>query len=80
MVLAQSSSFWNEVVTLHTLWSPGAPRLPAKGSLSDCGPGGSSEIRGEQRLFEVEKELGIPLKNCSAVDAEDGLGCGLMGV
>lgn len=60
--LAQSSSFWNEVGTLHTLASPAA-HLPAKGNPSNCGPGGNSESGSEQGMFgvDVEEEPEIPL-------------------
>lgn len=77
--LAQSSSFWNEVVTLRTLGSPAA-HLPAKGSPSNCGPGGSSESGSEQGMFGVDvvEAPEIPLRNCSARDAEDRVGCRLM--
>lgn len=79
--LAQSGFFSNEVVTLCTIANPGG-RRPAKGSPSHCGQAGSSESGCEQWMFGVDvvDKFGIPLGNCSAIDAGDGVGCRLKGV
>lgn len=70
--LAPIGFFGNVVVTLCTLGGPGA-HLPAKGSPSNCSESGS-----EQWMFGVN-ELGILLGNCSAMDAEGGVGCRVKG-